>query len=595
MASSLQTWTSKKAFKMKLVLFSLCIFLAAFAFGQVIPEPGSCLTQTQVMFEYPAVKNAEKYQVVILQWDSIKKTTVPFLKQNDNTTASLVSDLKFGYEYRWKYLAFDKNQAILFNSREYVFYIKKNPLVDPNFQRVTINPANCNDSTNGFVIFNNCKIIVNRKGIPVYYVPEKPPLLSQGVTVRDLRVSPAGTVTVLTTKDAIELDLKGNILWTAPNDGKVSGEKTEFYHHAFCKMDNGNYMVLSNKHRKVEAPNDTIKAEIEFGTIIEYDSSGNVAWKWDSQDYFNSNDLFSFNNQAKATAVNPHSNSFDISKNGKYVFMGFRDISRIIKIEKATGKVISSYGLKMPSGDVKYANNYFRQQHSCTVLKEGNLAVFNNDSVSFPDITSSIIVFTQPENEKKPSKLVWEFDCKFDSLTDGKSRKTGSVVELPDQNLLVNMGTINRTIEITRDKKIVWDAFTEKWSLEDKKWGPYPQFSASYVSSLYPCYFTAEVTSHAIKKGKDRSATLKIFNEGTEEDSYEIIYEKGGIITKTSTAEILPDKWVSLDITAGADENIKIRIVSTHDQRRVRDLTLPVEMQGLTLNRSPETNSSLKF
>lgn len=568
---------------MKTVLFSLWFFLAVYTYGQVIPEPGSYLTHTQVMFEYPAIKDAGKYQIVIFQWDSLKKTAVPILKQDDNTTATLVSDLKFGYEYRWKYLAFDKNNTVIFNSKEYVFYIKMNPLVDPKNQRVTLNPANCKESASGLILFNNCKIIVNRKGIPVYYVPEKPLLLNPLVTVRDLRMSPSGTITVLTNKDAIELDLDGNVLWVAPNDGKVSGEKTEFYHHAFCKMENGNYMVLSNKHRSVQAPNDTVKAEIEFGTIIEYDSSGNVVWKWDSQNYFNSKDLFSYLNSDKATGQNPHNNSFDISKNGKYIYMGFRDVSRIIKIEKSTGKVISSYGLKMPSGDVTHVNNYFRQQHSCSVLKDGNLAVFNNDSVSFPDITSSIVIISQPEDQKRPAELIWEFNCKFDSITDGKSKKTGSVVELPNQNLLVNMGTINRTIEITREKKIIWDAFTEKWSAEDKIWGRYPQFCATYISSLYPCYFTADVTSNATKKGNERSATLKIYNEGTEEDSYEIIYENGSKVTKTFTTQVLPDNSISFDIPIVSTENIKIRIVSQHDSRRFRDLSLPAETKELVL------------
>jgi hypothetical protein len=533
------------------------------------------------MFEYPPIKNAGKYQLVISQWDSIKKTAVPILKQDDKTTATLVSDLKFGYEYRWKYLAFDKNEKIIFNSQEYVFYIRMNPLVDPKNQRVTLNPANCKESASGLVLFNNCRIIVNRKGIPVYYVPEKPALINQETTVRDLRVSPSGTITVLTAKDAIELDLDGNVLWTAPNDGKVSGEKTEFYHHAFRKMQNGNYMVLSNKHRIVQAPNDTVKAEIEFGTIIEYDSSGNVVWKWDSQQYFSSEDLFSYFKNDKPTPQNPHCNSFDVSKNGKYIYMGFRDVSRIIKIEKSTGKVISSYGLKMPSGDVTDVNDYFRQQHSCSVLDDGSLAVFNNDSVSFPDITSSIVIFSQPEDQKTSAKLLWEFDCKFDSLTDGKSKKTGSVVELPNHNLLLNMGSINRTIEVTRNKEIIWDAFTEKWSKEDKIWVPYPQFSASYISSLYPCYFTADVTSNAIENGKEKSATLRIYNEGTEVDSYEIIYDNGNIVNKNFTAQVLPDHSISFDIPEITSEHINIKIVSMNDSRRIRSLGFPADSKEL--------------
>jgi len=574
---------------MKYCIFSLLIFLTFSISGQVIPVPESNLIHTQVMFEYPSVNNAVNYKIEISQWDSLKKLAVPFLEQFDNTTATLVSGLSYGYEYRWKYRAFDKKEKLIFTSQDYVFYIKKVQEVNPDYQRIRLNQINCKDSLKGLVSFDYCKTIVNRKGLPVCYVPEAPPILNSGFFIRDLRITPGGTITLLSKTDAIEMDLDGNIIWVAPNDGKVSGEQTEFYHHAFFKMDKGNYMILSNKHRKIQSPFDTTNKEIEFGTIIEYDLSGNVAWKWDSQDYLSSKDLFQRNQENKTFAVNPHSNSLDMTKDGNYLYLGFRDISRIIKIEKSSGRVVASFGAKMPSGEAAFANKYFRFQHSSTLLNDGNIAVFNNDSIADPKVTSSIVIFSQPDNKKMSSELIWKFDCKFDSLTNGKSLKTGNVIELPDKNILLNMGTINRTIEISRnDKKIVWDAFTEKWNSKENKWESFPQFRSAYISSLYPCYFTVCINKKVTKKGSITGASMIIYNKGTEPDEYKVITDYGKEKTEIMTQVIMPDHSVTVNIpNSTANDISEIKIISSLDGRRCRMVNFQTGMQESSLNSLP--------
>jgi hypothetical protein len=574
---------------MKIGLISFLIILAASLYGQVIPEPGSNLIHTQVMFEYPAVKGADKYQVVICKWDSLKKVPVPYFNQFDNTTATLVSNLEFGFEYSWTYQALDKKQNTIFTSGPYTFYIKKPERPNLDYQRERIIPINSGEPLEGLIGQDYAKTFYDRKGVPVCYIPETPPLLNTRFSIRDLRMTPGGTITLLTKFDAVELDLNGHIIWQAPNDGKVSGESIETYHHCFSKMKNGNYMVLGNKHRLLKSPFDTIHAEVEFGTIMEYEPSGKLVWKWDSQDYFDTRDLFKHDPADTAYYyVIPHSNSYDVSEDGKYVFVGFRRISRIVQIDKVSGEVVASFGSKMVSGEAKYANDFFRFQHSSNVLKDGNLVVLNNDSIDDPNITSSIVIFTVPDSKNPTSRLLWKFDFKFDTLTDGKSFKTGNVLELPDKNLLVNMGTLNRTIEVTRDKKVVWDSFTEKWDPKLNRWEPFPQFRSCYISSLYPCYFTANITRNSIRKGQNGNATLTIYNEGTETDNYEIIFDGRNKSIKSSTNQVQPGKSATLDIPMVYDELSRIRIVSSLDHRRYRIINFPDENQESTLNSLPE-------
>jgi hypothetical protein len=573
---------------MKFLIIIFFTLATTTLYSQVIPEPGANLAHTQVMFEFPQVKGAKKYKVEISRWDSVKKTSNVISEKFDQTTATLISSLQFGFEYRWKYFAYDQRQQQIFSSPEYLFTTRKPAIPPLDYHRLRLIEANCKDSLDGLIGQDYSKTFYDRKGNPVCYVTEHPPLLRADFFIRDLRMTPGGTITFLSKNDAVELDLNGNIIWVAPNDGSISGEATEFYHHSFSRLKNGNYMVLGNKYKILKAPDDTIHMKIEFGTILEYDLSGKMVWKWNSEDYFTLSDLFARKLGDTSYNVLTHSNSFEVTPDNKYVFFGFREISRIIKIEKASGKVVASYGLKMPSGEAMYANDFFRFQHSSTLLKDGNLAVFNNDSISTPGITSSVVIFSQQVNNNNSSRLLWKFDCKFDTLTNGKSLKTGNVLELPNKNLLVNLGTINRTFEVTRDKKVVWDAFTEKWDPKVEKWIPFPQFRSSYISSLYPCYFVAEIYPASAGQANDPGLKLKIVNKGSETDQYSIAFIAGGKTINASTKSTLPGGSSIIDIPVTVGSRFTIKISSSLDARRYKVLDSQGTVMESTLNSMPQ-------
>lgn len=190
----------------------------------------------------------------------------------------------------------------------------------------------------------------------------------------------------------------------------------------------------------------------------------------------------------------------------------------------------------MKSGSAWTGHNFFHAQHDVAPLSDGNIAVFNNDSITKEGVVSSLVIFSSARQGEE-SRITWRFACDFDKATNGKSEKCGGVDELPNKNLLVNFGNINRTIEITRDGKIVWDAFTESYAADSNTWRGAGQYRSHYSSSLYPCYFTA-----AIMENSKKAVTLNIWNDGTESDTYTIEYKSGDVWVKVANNGLEPGK-----------------------------------------------------
>lgn len=531
------------------------------------PEPGAKLNHTQIMFEYPAVSKAMEYHLVVRQRvvnDKKDTTIVPAIDQRDSTTATLVDGLHFNSLYEWDVEALDASGKTISKSPTHRFSILYFPETDPALNRVRVIK---NDSKNvsGLVTLDYSHSIVNRAGDPVWTVVPIPMMISPSDLIRDIRVTPQGTITMLTTRQVYELDIDGKILWKGPNDGAVSGDKSEYYHHAFQRLPNGNYLAMSNEIIVKNLPDGSDTVRVNFGTLIEYPFWGKPVWVWRSKDYFTGNEIFNSRSDKGKLQASLHLNAVSVDAKGEYLYAGFRDMNRVLKIEKKTGKVVASYGNKM-----------FWHQHDANIFPDGTIAVFNNDSIADPKITSSAMIFDQ----STPPKITWKLDCNFDSLSNGKSEKMGSVDLLPNGHYLIDMGGVNRVIEVSREKEIFWDVFPESWSVTEKKWTELKQYRAHYASSLYPCYFTARLSQDAWTKGT-KQVLVKITNEGTEADTYTISYTVKGkadapvVInvdkleaSKTTAIPVKPAKGL------GKGETLEIKITSVTNPVFFRTLTI---------------------
>lgn len=586
--------------KYKIKILLPLLFSIYFLKAQIHPVPGSKLNYTQVMFEYNKVKGANEYILQIAGDRGEENFSRLIAEQKDNSTATLITNLKFGNKYIWRYAGIIDGIQGSWNG-PYRFEIVNDSSIDPDFFRCRVLKNDTLKNTGGLISFDYPKSIVDREGMPVWYLPLSNKLFTFPNIIRNLRITNAGTITFLTNDCAYDCDLNGNILWAAPNDGKVSNDTTEYYHHDFIRMENGNYMVLGEKYEwrnippgadtakfrqeNMKTTNSRIQVKIMFGTIIEYNKKGEVVWVWNSADYLSDKDLFSeetsTNTIRRNLPVNAelfgHLNAFDVDVAGEFIYAGFRDLSRVIKIKKSTGKVVYSWGAKMPSGEAKEGHDYFLNQHCVQIMPNNDIVVFNNNDLKNRENSSIVVEFSQPKG-KQASKITWSFDCKFDSLSSGKSSRNGGALFLPPDNMLVCLGGVNRVFEVVKAKKqVVWDAFIEGKPGGTGVWQPLALYQAHNNSSLYPCYFTIQTNNENINV-KASSVTIQIFNEGTNGDSYTVkafVNRVNFNVVKSSA--IPPSKSQSLSINLDklppAAKSFNVAVISNTNQNLVKRMT----------------------
>ncbi len=580
--------------------------------AQVLPAPGAVLNYTQVMLEYPSVSGATGYLVQVVQDTTGPLFAKPLISQKDNSTATLVTGLEFGKKYLWRYAATSNGKQQPW-SGPYSFEIIQRQLNNNSPSPLTVV---INDKTKhaGGLIAGDFQCIVDRAGNPVWQMPVVEGELLTNNT-RDLRLTDVGTITFLNSASKpVECDLNGKILWRAPDMPSVSGDTSEFFHHDFQRLPNGNYMVLGDKYvwkkvpdkykDKIEvkanpnlpngavlpgAPNPFVKtvngemmAKLQYGTIIEYNADGEVVWSWNSETYLDDETMFGLlaniaaslspaGNGAMPPGVgiasndrDPHLNAFSVDTAGTYVYAGFRQLSRIIKIDKTTGKVAAEWGAQ------KIGDGFFSNQHGAFIQPNSNILVFDNGGIKPGAQPSRVVSFSQGGNGTGAA-IKWSADCMVNG-TPIKSHRGGNADELPNGNILVCTGTgalpgfvppaptaagsapqlkpngsfiTSHIIEFSPDKQVAWYA-----TVSQQQRAPY---RAHYAVSLYPLYFTIQATENT-----SGNIAVTIFNEGSHSDAYTItaISGKSRVTATTKSATVLPDGFVRVNINLTPAENL---------------------------------------
>lgn len=575
----------------------------------ILPQPDAGLNYTQIMFEHPQINGAGEYLLQVTVDEKGSSFRHPLFSQKDSSTAVMLSNFEFGKGYVWRYTGLNNGKELGWQG-PYHFKILKDEHVDTNTFRVRVLLNDSSQSTQGLIIMG--KVMVDRKGNFVWYLPvdsNAQARLEQDLPsglwdlIADLRLTPAGTMTFLNGAEDEETDLQGHILWQAPKRstaGMVGPASTRpyDYHHCFKRLATGNYMVLdrelisgptpvanvggnlppANNNGAVSLPR-TIPINQDFlvgsDVIREFDKNDSLVWSWSSKGYFDNTELVQMAHSKPDPGMlypipGAHMNAFDIDEGNGFVYAGFRNVSRIIKIDKKSGKVLCAWGDNMTWSGAPNGSRFFSKQHGITLLRDGSVAVFNNGSGNIDDKAltppGSVVIFSQPTG-KMNSQLIWVFDCKFDSADiNHRFVRGGTIDELKNGNLLVGMGT-NRAFEVTRGKRISWSSEIEKHREADSVWVPYAVYGVHYTSSLYPCYFTIQSKTEGLIRGSG-SFQLKVFNNGTEDDSYQInVSSKSGYYDRHfSTPVLLGGNSTSFEITPAlmpeAKDDIKIVVTS---------------------------------
>jgi hypothetical protein len=471
--------------KNKYVLF---FFMANFVLtiqGQYLPKDGAKLNYNQIYFEFANNKNATNYKFY-LAYDSVENkqdfTTLLIKTVISKTPHIKIESLKFGRKYKWYVETILKNHEVVKSDIHY-FLLYECPYADTTKYKFKQHYNNKSKMEDGIIWLDQAHCAINKNLEVVWFLAPIIEDFKENKQVRDFRIYKDGTISFISEGEAYHINKDLSIIWQAPNNGKISEEKKENYHHSFEKLQNGNYIVLGNQYIELERTDtkDTTDRRVEFTTAIEYNQNMQVVWSWRLLDNLKL-DLLA--NPETNSIYNTHCNSLSISQDGQKILLCFRDISRIIEIDKKTGRILRSFGKKLNKTDtLVYETDVFMFPHDAKYIDNETISVLNNNDIKNKKI-SSLIYLKLPSSNKNQLLKTWEFRFDYDKYTNGKSSKMGNHVVLPSKNLLINEGSINRIVEINPiEKNPIWDLTITK-NYGNSGWSDFAIYRVFYTKKL---------------------------------------------------------------------------------------------------------------
>lgn len=476
--------------------------------AQVLPKDYDTVNYRLVGFSAPESNQATSYLLEVREYfpqDGGGYESKPLFEIKHSSHRIITTVPEFGKNYMWRVKYLKKKKVI--DSTDYHFFTTGySPVIDTNKYRLRIIDSAVKDP-GIYVMLDFISVIYDLQGNPLWYLPELPVETDINKQTRDLKPTKDGTFTTVSGLGAYEFDYNGNIVWKAPNDGKVSGEESESYHHEFTKLSNGNYMVCGTKstlkklptgpgseelrkRKKVELHDDSnYYMYVNTGTLIEYDSKGNVVWKWLSENYFSDEYFLRKKLSGPGFHVGMHLNGFEFDEKNKVIYLSFRNTNQIIKIEYPSGKILKQYGQDIHDSITQ--ERPFYGQHCIRKSTDGRLYLFNNNTEEFNSgkaglpsekNVSYVSVFEEQATEPGGIKKIWEFSCDIDTNAASGAGPGGSVYMLDNGAILTGMGGVSRIFIVGPNKKIIWNAIPELSNDNMKTTQPMRQYRVSYVN-----------------------------------------------------------------------------------------------------------------
>ncbi|NDC42673.1 MAG: hypothetical protein EBZ77_14180, partial [Chitinophagia bacterium] len=304
----------------------------------------------------------------------------------------------FGLPYTWRIVK--RVNGELQRGELMHFFVAASPGVDTSKLRMRIT-AHTPAANNWYVFSDELKALFDSKGRAVWFLPALPSVIDPMAMIRDLKMTPQGTITFINNDNIFEIDWNGKPLWKGPNNSNTGSSDIGVYHHEFTRLANGHYMVLTNETLctdgkqlyKLKSPNAAqneynIKAGFTlrdakgngdgcnmYCNIAEYNQQGQLVWLWRSfpklQHMFSADNTRIFN-------ADTHANSFWFDAAAHMVYLSFRDCNQILKIKYPSGEIVASYGGSCTGGKTP-SDTLFCGQHAVSTLRDGSLLVFNNN------------------------------------------------------------------------------------------------------------------------------------------------------------------------------------------------------------------------
>ena len=336
----------------KITLFALTIqFIVFFCSAQILPKEGGVLNYRIIGFAQPQSADRGNYVLEIASGkyfsiDSFKKNVVVHTRFDSGKTIAEVP--AFGCQYTWRVaVEGDKNVS----NKLYHFSTGSIIGADTSACRLQI-LKQAEKYTDGYVFLDGHRALYDMQGRPVWYLPNVVPSMSENTQVRDLKITPQGTITFILS-DALmpqvyEINYNAYVLWKGPNSGLVSGDSFEHYHHEFTRLQNGHYMAMGTENVVAKLPvmkdnrsagDINYKAKKDsaffpvrpFGTLIEYDHIGRIIWSWKASVYFPGSDVDNYIDPfLNRPEPDIHDNAFFFDEKNSCLYVCYRSISRVI-------------------------------------------------------------------------------------------------------------------------------------------------------------------------------------------------------------------------------------------------------------------------
>lgn len=466
---------------MRRLFFIAILLLPPKVYSQVYPSDGDTLNYRIISFSIPTNLPEDVFQVKIAEGDihTIDSFNKHVFKSATGKGNRIIIEVPFfNTEYTWQ-CTYKNAKSILQTTKLYHFRTGALP-VSVTTDSIRIRMVNVAKKYKSCYIFlDETRALYNMDGKPVWYLPETEVTKMQ--QIRDLKITSDGTITYeIDEHGAYETDYSGRILWQAPNNGAISEDNNEHYHHEFTKLSNGHYMALAQNFMfwkrprpadsdliflpislvKTEEINTTFEAA-PMGTLIEYDRNGTIVWSWKSSDHFNGSNIFYREINAKPLQVHAHENSFYFNENEKTIYISCRNLNCIIKIKYPEGNVIKIYN----------GNNLFFGQHSCSIMQDGNLLLFNNNSTGRQSLPTILVLGESVVSDTL--EKIWQYDLPVENRNGMPFASGGNALELPDRSIFISTGfPESRVLIVNRNKHVLLDAVVEKWDSINKIWDP---------------------------------------------------------------------------------------------------------------------------
>jgi len=474
------------------------LFCPLIVFAQILPKENSKLNYRIIGYSFPEIKQSKKYVLQVAEGryfseDSFLKSLV--ITDTAGTNRIIHEVPKFGVEYTWRITGYDKSGKALRKSGFNHFSTRYGKHADTAFARLRLLQSVDKAHQDYYVSEDFVSTLYDMSGNPVWFLPDTNGL---GNSIIDMKCAYDSTITFIYSTP-INANLNGDIYWQAPRSMVLNGDSVGIrYHHEFTKLRNGHFMSLGMEGRQcrdiISADTTTIECTKErkpvpgfrrgkFGLILEYDENKNLVWTWNSAEHLIGTDYDYFTPRDSNIKFDPHDNAFYFDEENKVIYLGFRNLNRVMKIEYPSGKVLDIYGDNYKKNQPWAGEGFFCNPHNIQRLPDGNLLYFDNNSCNYSDSLPEIIVAKEPTKKGEEMLVVWRFTLPVEPGIRQRFESGGSVTELPDHTFFVCMGSdYAKMLIVNREGKILWSALPENLVPVEKKWYVHKQDRACIIS-----------------------------------------------------------------------------------------------------------------